>query len=188
MTKEDVYTAIGQRVDDPERTQYADRYENVFISAMTNLIKSRDKNGNYLYASEEYPDLCELRSISLEFSNRWCKINFNDIANLMYVRNIYIEPFENQHYGLCTMKDYQTLVHMNTNKYLNPGENEYYWAKVSNTIYIITGTSPTVTAKIEIILNPNPDDWTGELNYSRGFLEGCIKEAAATLRAEIGLE
>ena len=193
MTTSEIYSAIGERVDDPDKSQYSARYENVFIQAMTELIKLRDENGFFIYPSEEFPELTESNDFEAIFSNSWVKKDFSDISNLMLIRDIFTDPDVSIITNVTQKRDFAELQRMLSNKYLIPSGTEIFWAKKGNSVFIISNITKDVRLSADIILNPNPTSWgtqdlVATLHYGRGFINSCITRAAQILRAEIGLE
>ena len=194
MTTSQIYSAIGERVDDPDKIQYSNRYENVFVNAMTELMKLRDDNGFFVYPSEEFPELAESANFEVSFSDGWFKKDFSTISNLMYIRDIYSNQIEfSQDAGVITQKDYIWLQHIMNNTYLEPSGSEIFWAKKGNAVFIVSNIGRNLRLSADVILNPNPTSWgtqdlVATLHYGRSFINASITRAAQILRAEIGLE
>ena len=194
MTITQIYSAIGERVDDPDKLQYSNRYLNVFISAMTELLKLRDDNGRYIFAPEEYPSLRTQHNFEATFSGKWYKKDFTDISNLSYILDIFTDPDETSNVTYNPIqKEYSELVRIKSNQYLEPSGDEIYWAKKGNAVFMLSSLQSGARFSADVILNPNPDNWgtndlISDLGYGRGFIEACITRAAQILRKEIGLE
>ena len=193
MNTSQIYSAIGERVDDPDKLQYGDRYENVFVNAMTELMKLRDDNGFFVYPSEEFPELTEAQRFRVQFSNGWFKEDFSNIANLMYIRDIYIDASVELDANVTQKRDYLWLQHAMSNKYLAPSGSEIFWTKKCNTIFIISNIQNNLEMFADVILNPNPTSWGSQdlvatLGYGLSFILASITLGANILRKEIGLE
>ena len=193
MTISEIYTAIGERVDDPDKTQYANRYENVFISALTELIKLRDENGFYIFSPEEYPELAQPEQIEPSFINGWYKHEISGTERIMLIRSVYVDPISENAGILFVEKTFLDLQNIMRNMYLKPYGTEAYWAKKGNGIYLACLYSERLRVNLDIIKNPDPSSWgTSNLEtvkgYGRSFLNACISKASEILRKEIGLE
>ena len=91
MTLEQIKIKIGERVDDEYAVAYAARYEGIFISAMIDVVKAVDKNGNALFSPTEYPELTEPFNKDISFTDGFSQILYNDI-NAIFIRDIYSNP------------------------------------------------------------------------------------------------
>ena len=197
MTLEQIKLKIGERVDDPSGTAYADRYEGIFISAMIDIIKAVDKEGNPLFSASEYPELVAPYNGSISFIDGFAKVLYSAI-DAIFVRGVYTDPITvNINNRIVFQK--KTLAYlefMRINPYLTPETGEGYWAEKGDAMFILIkqGISVVPTAiSIDRVKNPSATVWgTSDLetvyHYGRSFIESSIKRSAEILKSEIGNE
>ena len=200
MTLEQIKLKIGERCDDPSGTAYADRYEGLFVSAMCDVIKAVDKDGNTLFSSAEYPELAEAIVKDISFVDGFAKLKFGvaeaDITGVIFVLDVYSDPVDvnikNRTY--FQRRTFKKLLFIRENPIKRPAKGEGYWGRKGNSVYVlIYEGQKNKPISFDVAKNPSSSDWGTQdletvLGYGRSFIEACIKRAGNILRSEIGLE
>lgn len=198
MTLEQIKLKIGERVDDDTAVAYAARYQGIFVSAMIDVVKAVDKNGNALFSSSEYPELVGPYEPTGTITDGFMQIQYSAI-NAIFVRDVFSNVISvniNKRINFQS-RSFKKLIFIRGNPHLAPTLGEGYWAEKSNSVFILIAANQKAEAvlpfSLDIISNPKPGDWGSDdleatHHYGRSFIEACIKRSVEILKSEIGVE
>tara|TARA_R100000789_G_C2997217_1_gene147772 strand:- start:88 stop:660 length:573 start_codon:yes stop_codon:yes gene_type:complete len=187
MTLEDIKKEMGKRLNDPDLTQFRGLVGNAFIQAICDLIAKGE------YQPEDIPDLMVDDPISTTFDN-W-EATYTIPSETQRFLDVYLDTTDLMQSGLTLKRvDHSEVKRIQLEPAFAPSHTECFWYRVRDRVHFILSkdyveaTPPSWEFIMLYIKNPDPDDWTSEVDliadkgYSRNFLYSCINKAVDSLR------
>jgi len=190
MKYRDILREVGKRLGDPDLQRFRGLVSQCFVDSMCGLLAKEEG-----YNLVEIPDLIKEVEHNLVFENSQITVSLPDLASSGSVIKL-VDVFQRPSMDFVqalTLKEIprEEFKRMALEVSFRPTSEEVFYFRRGNNVYFVSGQliddGADTAVVFQFIENPNPDDWSGDvdlisgLNYSRNFIYRVIGEAVLNI-------